>query len=61
MIDIATIPLAILYEDAEALVIDKPGGLPISRPRAGKGGGSERVTASGKRAVSREMAASENN
>ncbi|MEO6091934.1 MAG: RNA pseudouridine synthase [Novosphingobium sp.] len=25
----------ILYEDAEALVIDKPGGLPIDRPRAG--------------------------
>ena len=28
-----TIP--ILYEDGEALVIDKPGGLPIERPRAG--------------------------
>jgi tRNA pseudouridine32 synthase/23S rRNA pseudouridine746 synthase len=28
-----TIP--ILFEDAEALVIDKPGGLPIERPRAG--------------------------
>ena len=27
--------LPILFEDAEALVIDKPGGLPISRPRAG--------------------------
>ena len=25
----------ILYEDAEALVIDKPGGLPLGRPRAG--------------------------
>ncbi|KHK92402.1 RluA family pseudouridine synthase [Novosphingobium malaysiense] len=25
----------ILFEDAEALVIDKPGGLPIDRPRAG--------------------------
>ena len=25
----------ILYEDGEALVIDKPGGLPIERPRAG--------------------------
>lgn len=28
-----TIP--ILYEDGESLVIDKPGGLPIERPRAG--------------------------
>lgn len=28
-----TIP--ILYEDGEALVIDKPGGLPMDRPRAG--------------------------
>jgi tRNA pseudouridine32 synthase / 23S rRNA pseudouridine746 synthase len=28
-----TIP--ILFEDAEALVIDKPGGLPMDRPRAG--------------------------
>ena len=28
-----TIP--ILFEDGEALVIDKPGGLPIERPRAG--------------------------
>ncbi|GGC37821.1 RNA pseudouridine synthase [Novosphingobium marinum] len=28
-----TIP--ILFEDAEALVIDKPGGLPIDRPRSG--------------------------
>ncbi len=28
-------PLAILFEDAEALVIDKPGGLPLDRPRAG--------------------------
>lgn len=27
--------LPILYEDAEALVIDKPGGLPLDRPRAG--------------------------
>jgi tRNA pseudouridine32 synthase/23S rRNA pseudouridine746 synthase len=27
--------LAILFEDAEALVIDKPGGLPLDRPRAG--------------------------
>jgi tRNA pseudouridine32 synthase / 23S rRNA pseudouridine746 synthase len=26
---------AILFEDAEALVIDKPGGLPIERPRRG--------------------------
>lgn len=29
----STIP--ILFEDGEALVIDKPGGLPIERPRAG--------------------------
>jgi tRNA pseudouridine32 synthase/23S rRNA pseudouridine746 synthase len=28
-------PLSILFEDAEALVIDKPAGLPIDRPRAG--------------------------
>lgn len=27
--------IAILYEDGEALVIDKPAGLPIERPRAG--------------------------
>ncbi|MCJ2184130.1 RNA pseudouridine synthase [Novosphingobium sp. 1949] len=27
--------IPILFEDAEALVIDKPGGLPIDRPRAG--------------------------
>ncbi len=27
--------LPILFEDAEALVIDKPGGLPLERPRAG--------------------------
>lgn len=27
--------IQILYEDAEALVIDKPGGLPIERPRKG--------------------------
>lgn len=27
--------IPILYEDAEALVIDKPAGLPIDRPRAG--------------------------
>ncbi|HYD24880.1 MAG TPA: RNA pseudouridine synthase [Croceibacterium sp.] len=27
--------VAILYEDGEALVIDKPGGLPMDRPRAG--------------------------
>lgn len=26
---------SILYEDGEALVIDKPGGLPLDRPRAG--------------------------
>jgi tRNA pseudouridine32 synthase/23S rRNA pseudouridine746 synthase len=28
-------PIPILYEDAEALVIDKPAGLPLDRPRAG--------------------------
>lgn len=28
-------PIPILFEDAEALVIDKPAGLPIERPRAG--------------------------
>ena len=28
-------PFAILFEDAEALVIDKPGGLPLDQPRAG--------------------------
>ena len=28
-------PFPILFEDAEALVIDKPAGLPIDRPRAG--------------------------
>jgi tRNA pseudouridine32 synthase/23S rRNA pseudouridine746 synthase len=27
--------ISILFEDGEALVIDKPGGLPIERPRAG--------------------------
>ena len=27
--------IAILYEDGEALVIDKPAGLPVDRPRAG--------------------------
>ena len=27
--------IPILFEDAEALVIDKPAGLPIERPRAG--------------------------
>ena len=27
--------LSILFEDGEALVIDKPGGLPLDRPRAG--------------------------
>jgi tRNA pseudouridine32 synthase/23S rRNA pseudouridine746 synthase len=27
--------IAILFEDGEALVIDKPGGLPLDRPRAG--------------------------
>jgi tRNA pseudouridine32 synthase/23S rRNA pseudouridine746 synthase len=28
-------PYPILFEDGEALVIDKPGGLPLDRPRAG--------------------------
>ncbi len=28
-------PFSILFEDGEALVIDKPGGLPLDRPRAG--------------------------
>jgi len=28
-------PLTILFEDGEALVIDKPAGLPLDRPRAG--------------------------
>lgn len=28
-------PLSILFEDGEALIIDKPAGLPIERPRAG--------------------------
>jgi tRNA pseudouridine32 synthase/23S rRNA pseudouridine746 synthase len=27
--------LPVLYEDGEALVIDKPAGLPLDRPRAG--------------------------
>ena len=30
--------ITILYEDGEALVIDKPAGLPVDRPR--KGGAS---------------------
>ena len=29
------LPIPILFEDGEALIIDKPGGLPIERPRAG--------------------------
>jgi tRNA pseudouridine32 synthase/23S rRNA pseudouridine746 synthase len=33
----------ILFEDAEALVIDKPGGLPIERPRAGGESLSDRL------------------
>ena len=28
--------IPILFEDGEALVIDKPAGLPIERPRRGK-------------------------
>lgn len=31
----ALVELAVLFEDGEALVIDKPAGLPIDRPRAG--------------------------
>jgi tRNA pseudouridine32 synthase/23S rRNA pseudouridine746 synthase len=31
----ATSPLPILFEDAEALVIDKPSGLPVDRPKDG--------------------------
>ena len=27
--------IPILFEDGEALVINKPGGLPLDRPRAG--------------------------
>ena len=30
-----TIPITILFEDGEALVIDKPAGLPLDTPRAG--------------------------
>ena len=30
-----TTPFPILFEDGEALVIDKPGGLPLDQPRAG--------------------------
>ena len=29
-------PIPIIYEDGEALVIDKPAGLPVDRPRSGK-------------------------
>jgi tRNA pseudouridine32 synthase/23S rRNA pseudouridine746 synthase len=29
------IEIPILFEDGEALVIDKPAGLPLDRPRAG--------------------------
>ena len=28
-------PIPVLFEDGEALIIDKPAGLPIERPRAG--------------------------
>ena len=35
MSDYSTAPLAILFEDGEALVIDKPAGLPVDRPRSG--------------------------
>ena len=28
-------PIPILFEDGEALVIDKPAGLPLDTPRAG--------------------------
>jgi tRNA pseudouridine32 synthase/23S rRNA pseudouridine746 synthase len=43
MIDIAMTDLTILYEDAEALVIDKPAGLPLDRPRAGGVSLEERI------------------
>ena len=33
--------IPILYEDGEALVIDKPAGLPIDRPRKGGAGGHQ--------------------
>ena len=35
MIDFGMIDFPILFEDGEALVIDKPAGLPLDRPRAG--------------------------
>jgi tRNA pseudouridine32 synthase/23S rRNA pseudouridine746 synthase len=43
MNDVTTTALTILYEDAEALVIDKPAGLPLDRPRAGGISLEERV------------------
>jgi hypothetical protein len=43
MTDLNHTPLAILFEDAEALVIDKPAGLPLDRPRAGGISLEERV------------------
>ncbi len=43
MTDLHHTPLAILFEDAEALVIDKPAGLPLDRPRAGGISLEERV------------------
>ena len=39
--------IPILYEDGEALVVDKPGGLPMDRPRAG--GASLEVPVEGRR------------
>ena len=36
-------PFPILYEDAEALIIDKPAGLPLTTPRAGGASLSDRL------------------
>ena len=38
-------PLAILFEDGEALVIDKPAGLPVDRPRNGAPSLADRLDA----------------
>ena len=38
-------PITILYEDAEALVIDKPGGLPVETPRKGGASVSDQLDA----------------
>ena len=37
--------IPILFEDGESLVIDKPGGLPIERPRAGGASLEDRLDA----------------